>query len=274
MNLKRILSTSTVLAIILFFGVELAIMPLNMPFVDDNMPPVCPEPIKLNFENIANLSALDQYDINAFAISSSRWWAGSISMPIWFGLLATSLEVVIKTPSSNPTTNYWYFFGLSCWDDNDSYDQIGFCSKGRPGNKYWSFLVSYSYWVNGQHEIKTSNNLMRLSPDTKYKFTMNIYYSGRVFFKLYKKVGGSWLIKKTVSRDTGGSNFVINDVYWTGYGWYTDFTNYEESHPGNPAPPFDITFEDTKYDGTYFNYWSDWDLHVNGPPGIDVEAVG
>jgi hypothetical protein len=169
-------------------------------------------------------------------------------------------------PSEAPQDQYWYFIGLSCYDDNESYDQIGFNSWGLSSDRYWTFVISRSIWVDGEEKILVNNDVYRLDNGGTYKFRMTIS-NGWVYYKLYKQGWGfQWYWKKTVSKKTGGDEFVVANSVYLGYGGeiHASFTEYEEAHPGSPAPPYDWTFVATEVDGSYWYSW--WELKWGSVP--------
>jgi hypothetical protein len=199
--------------------------------------------------------------------SSDYWMAGAVCTPFYW-YFATEVSVIIKTPSQAPPSNRWYWIGLSCWDSNWSYDQIGYGEYG--GN--WRFYFSRS--------IYTKNNELKCLPEapyvlnlgTTYKYVMKIYSNGYLYYKLYKKSGSSWNLIKLYSRKTGGTGFFVTWRITTSYGdTYVCFTNWEETNnDNNPAPSFDIKFIDTRVDGTGFSSWIDL-FAGEVPDGIDIE---
>lgn len=206
---------------------------------------------------------------------SSRWWAGTISSPFYLSYVE-KISVIIKIPDEKPQDDYWYWIGISCWDNNNSYDQIGFNSWGSSSNRYWTICYSSTYWVDGELKFRVNNDAGKLSPGTTYKFSMIMWswpWIDLVYFDVAYKYFGNWISYKTYSEATGGTKFVVTYGVWTGYGWYCSFTNWEESFPDFPAPPDDFKFEETKIDDVYFpNFW--WWEFKSGPvpSGIDIEV--
>ena len=93
------------------------------------MNPRAPSPIETSPSELENMT-----------IRSTRWYAGSQCGMFYF-YAATELSVIIQVPSQDP--QYWYWVGLSCWDNNWSYDQIGFGEY----NGKWYFYPSRSIWT-------------------------------------------------------------------------------------------------------------------------------
>ncbi len=199
------------------------------------------------------------------APAEDYWMAGAICHPFYWRF-ATEVSVIIKTPSQAPSNDRWYWFGLSCWDSNWSYDQVGFGEH----QDEWRFYYSRSVYL--------SDGTLKIIPKAPYKLQLGVTYkylmkinSGGVYFKLYKKVGSSWLLKKSIFKHTGGTGLFVTWRITTNYGdTYYSFTNWEETTPdSNPAPPFDIKFIDTRVDGFAFNSW--WDFYAGSvPSGIHI----
>lgn len=196
--------------------------------------------------------------------TSNRWWAGSVCGMFYF-YAATELSVIIQVPSQDP--QYWYWIGLSSWDNNWSYNQIGF---GEYGGK-WYFYPSRSIWTQNDELVIIPELPCRVYPGYTYKFVMKAYSTGYVYYKLYQKSGSGWIFKKSISRKTGGTRFfVCNRI--THFSTYYCFTNFEESMPASPAPPYDFKFQETRVDGTAFNYW--WNFYSGPVPSGVVIRYG
>ncbi len=167
---------------------------------------------------------------------------------------AISISVIIKTPPQVPQDDNWYFIGISCWDENSSYDQIGFNSRESHGNRYSSIIYSSTYWLNNELKFKCTNDGGFLYTNTRYRFTMTLN-NGVIYFKIEREVGSSWSIVREVAQITGGNRFVVANTFWTCLGPMADFTNWEEALPDSPAPPFDFKFQETRLDGVAFSWW-------------------
>jgi hypothetical protein len=214
--------------------------------------------------------------------SPERWYAGSISVNYLPVLYADKLEVIIKTPSTQPPSDDYYYVLLSCWDDNSSYDQIGMCA-------YWgTWKLAWSrswYTPDGELHFDYHPKERNLALNSYYKYKMQTFDNGKVTWTLYKKIGSRWYYQWSRTRTTGGDSFVITGWVWTGYQWAADFTDYEEvwylngdsPPPEGEVPTYDFRFDDTKVDGGFFVGWWPFPFFSGPapvPPGIVVSIVG
>jgi outer membrane protein assembly factor BamB len=146
--------------------------------------------------------------------------------------------VSITVPSSAPRSDEFYYVILSAWDNNGSYNQIGFADD------YGIWGLSYS-WTTGPLDNLTYNyspNALALSLGVTYTFYITTQ-SGVTSFAAYQSSNLVW----SLDAPTGGDYLVLSYLYSGVY----DYTDYEEvwqtSTPGG-SPAFDFYF--------YNNYWT------------------
>lgn len=182
----------------------------------------------------------------------------------WFGVqysgssgTATSVAVSMSVPQDKPENNFYYVV-LSVFDNNNSYDQLGYV------NDYGNWKLVYSTTSSCANTFYYQyNTTPTLQPGLTYNFTMNIS-SGVVTFS----IPGYW--QQSVA--TGGTDFSIADTYTCNSSTYYDFTEYEEIYSVTYyAPPYQIIFGYTYIDNTLSMQWSK--LSVNAPSWLVVSTT-
>jgi hypothetical protein len=186
----------------------------------------------------------------------THWWAGSISPRYSPAQNASEVSMSTTIPSSPPLRDEKYFLGLSVFDSNGSYDQIGFGAL--PGNffdRYGSWNLVYS-WTTGSPNNPTYHSYWLgsvLARGNRYTFLISCR-SGVVTLaaKLVTLQGAQ--IVWSLNITTGGNYLIINRTYM-GYPDYTDYEEVFSTHSpfGNPA--FNFCF--------YDNYWVSVNTTIN-----------
>lgn len=194
-----------------------------------------------------------------------HWWAGGV-YPSTSTIYAEEVCMKIRTPDSTPSSSECLYQLLSVWDDNGSYDQIGFADYY---SNTWTLLYSWTTTDNSSHIINYNLNrtTMNLSPGTEYDFTIIANNNTNITFGAW--TGGTEIWSMT--NQTGGNNLLIENYYYdkwdptyiNGY----DYTVYEEVWNQNAptGPAFNFLF--------YYTYYA---LDTNGsiPVNADYTTFG
>lgn len=209
--------------------------------------------------------------------NNNHWYAGSLARNYVY-YAAKELSFQLTVPSGKPPDQHYYVL-LSCFDNNDSYNQIGI------ENYYGSMWVIVFSWttVHGSYwdaQIKYHVNRFSCISGKTYLFKMIADGKGNIKYIAYYKSGNSWVKQWEETYSTGGTYFVVDDIYWFKWafkGAY-DFTDYEEFWSGTPnTPTYDFDFVNTRivyYDYNnnlhtlYFNYWQEY--YVDTPSSVTV----
>lgn len=172
-----------------------------------------------------------------------HWYYGAVFNNS--SVTATELSTSILIPSGSPRTPDLYYVLLSAWDNNGSYDQIGFSDNY---GKNWG--VSYSYTNDGYCSNPSYGfniDAFNLTQGTLYTFTMDI--SGGVV--VYDVSIGSrvvWTESWNAFNNTA-QDFVLSKAYCGS----EDYTVYEEAYmtkSTTEVPRYDFEFIRNVYDVT------------------------
>jgi len=167
----------------------------------------------------------------------THWYAGgdydsSTQQP------ARTITTTITTGTTNPNSADFYYVLVSAFDNNGSYDQLGFSAD----NGVWG--LSYSWTSgNGKHTVyHYSANALQLAPKTAYTFTITVSGGAATF----AVTGGtSW----SLPAATGGTNLVLANFY-AGYYDYTDYEEVWQTSNHGGAPQFNFDFTKNSWTGT------------------------
>lgn len=171
-----------------------------------------PEAIPINV--YSNETAPGNLSIASQTLSNRQhWWAGVVSKNFYPAAVYVSFQH--ETPDQDPADNEFIYVLISVFDNNGSYDQIGFAAQ----NKEWKIIYSWTTYnaregrVEYHHEITD----ISLKDGWVYLFEMYTNGNGRVTFQVEgHAVDGSWrwetVFRKTVT--TGGSYFIIAPQYY------------------------------------------------------------
>jgi len=172
--------------------------------------------------------------------SNTHWWAGSVYPNSTTVYQVSSIRATIPVPNSSPESDGYYYVYLSIFDNNESYNQIGFANVGGT----WRF--SYSWTTNDGHGNLHYNTILLGPASQGVAYTFNITaHSGIVTFAAYQGVTQIW----TYEAQTGGTLLIVSQAI-TFPGWQggkLDYTCYEEVweiHPSGAAPDFLFRFYD------------------------------
>ncbi len=164
--------------------------------------------------------------------NDTHWYAGSIWPSSITSQNARTIYVNITVPSFAPNSGEFYYVILSAFDNNGSYDQLGF------SDSWGTWGLSYS-WTTGPTSDLTyyySSNAMTLSTGTTYTFNITTQ-SGYTYFTVYQGSNIVW----SLNAFTGGNYLFLS----SGYSGDCDYSDYEEVwnviQPGG-SPAFDFNF--------------------------------
>ena len=201
---------------------------------------------------------------------STLWYAGTVYSAAQQN--ATSIVSSIDVPNSTPSRDDFYYVILSCYDNNGSYDQLGFCAN----NGFWE--LAYSYTVGNPAYLSSYRwdaNAMTLSQGTTYTFNMTVQ-NGIAFFVAYQGSTMVW----SQHNSTGGNYLIVanQDPYWGSGG--PDYTDYEEIHntsTAGGAPGFNFNFHNQYWVATNgSSHAATWIKYTFGPvpDGVNVVIAG
>ncbi|MGQ4914438.1 MAG: hypothetical protein ACP6IU_06745 [Candidatus Asgardarchaeia archaeon] len=269
---KRKLNLITVSIAILLILVPLALS-IDYMYYDKRLTQP-PQIVQAFFVGTENNSRYITYSLDYGATDSkSHWYAGAIARNYVY-YTAKELSFQLTVPDEKPPYQNYYVL-LSCFDNNDSYNQIGI------QNYYgtWKVIFSWSS-VHGpwwSREIRYHTYRLICVAGRTYLFRMIADGKGNIKFQAYYRSGSSWIKQSEMQFSTGGTYFVVDDTYYFKWiiGWGAhDFTDYEEFWSGSPnTPTYDFDFVNTKIVLTsgqtiYFNSWQEY--YVNSPSGVVV----
>ncbi|MCD6514800.1 MAG: hypothetical protein J7L07_07735 [Candidatus Odinarchaeota archaeon] len=219
-----------------------------------------PEAIPINV--YSNETAPGNLSIASQTLSNRQhWWAGVVSKNFYPAAVYVSFQH--ETPDQDPADNEFIYVLISVFDNNGSYDQIGFAAQ----NKEWKIIYSWTTYnaregrVEYHHEITD----ISLKDGWVYLFEMYTNGNGRVTFQVEgHAVDGSWrwetVFRKTVT--TGGSYFIIAPQYYNPWSHetYRDFTDYEEGIVGwaYPHVNYDLMYTTVIFYNGQMIYFNDW----------------
>jgi hypothetical protein len=189
----------------------------------------------------------------------THWYAGSS----FIGKHANASELLtsLATPSTSPRSDEFYYVLASIWDNNGSYDQIGY------SDDYGVWGLTYS-WTSGpcnQLKFHYNPDAMNLNLSTNYKFYIVADAKGGIDFKAFV---GSRLVWSLHARNSATKLEV--EQYYCGYYDYTDYEEVWQTHFQNGHPNFNFYFPTNQY---YVKSWTaaTWTtFYVSSPPGVIV----
>ncbi|MGQ4833805.1 MAG: hypothetical protein ACP6IS_07905 [Candidatus Asgardarchaeia archaeon] len=207
--------------------------------------------------------------------NKQHWWAGVVSR--YSHPTAVYISFQHETPNYKPTSNEFIYVLISVFDNNGSYDQIGFAAW----HGSWKIVYSWTTYNTKKGDFEYHPGRITditLKDNWVYLFEMYTNGNGKVTFQVEgHAAGGSWrwetIFKKTVT--TGGSYFVISPWYYNPWSHktYRDFTDYEEGLADCPYPHVNYDMMYTKvifYYGQMI-YFNDWYVFYDyAPPGVYV----
>ncbi|HYA58342.1 MAG TPA: hypothetical protein VEH57_07810, partial [Thermoplasmata archaeon] len=200
-------------------------------------------------------------DISPNLSPGSRYWAG-----VDYAGNATNstrIQTTIQIPDDFPATGNntsGYVVLLSVFDNNNSYDQLGF----GPDDGAWVVGSSTSVNCTNYHGANKTANLTR---GAWYVFAMSIS-GGVVQFNV--TLNGSNTPTFNNSVTTGGTAFVVQSLYECNSVDAFDFTDYEEVYePVGGRVPYDFFIGES--DANPIGLVTTWTpFATGGPEGIFV----
>lgn len=214
-----------------------------------------------------------------------HWYAGSVYSGPTTNTSWVFAEISIPSAAA-PDTSEFYYVILSIWDNNGSYDQIGFTDDYGTWGLAWSYTTGSCSSVTYYY----SPDAVTLTPGQLYLFAITTHLSG----------GHTGVVEEAWSvSSTGATSSVYYSLKATGatdpglnqsgfYCGYYDYTDYEEVYGNNStaqpdpygAPGGFVWFFHDNLNYTYsgpsagYNFvsWSAWKTG-NAPPGTHA-AIG
>ncbi len=160
---------------------------------------------------------------------------------------ASDVNVDILVPQDNPQPRDFYYVMDSLWDNAQSYDQIGISTS----NGTWGVTYSTSSPCAQTYYYKA--NAFPLTAGTLYHFDMQLVNSGALDFSVSYLTGG---VVWSYQAYTGGTNFVIDNMYSCGSGSFYGYTNYEEVYDTTgPVPPYTFFFTNNTENSNAETQW-------------------
>ncbi|HMF33798.1 MAG TPA: hypothetical protein VKK79_20400 [Candidatus Lokiarchaeia archaeon] len=167
---------------------------------------------------------------------------------------------------------------LSAFDNNGSYDQIGFSAN------QGTWALAYS-WTTGPpndlifHYTASSDETIQLTQGATYNFSISFWAGVGVALFAASQInpdGGStpsW----SANASTGGSYLVISEFY-SGIQDYTDYEEMWYSHTSGGFPNFDFNFSSNSWTAqnhtTYPTIWTTLHTSLNPPSNVAVQING
>jgi hypothetical protein len=186
-----------------------------------------------------------------------HWWAGGYYPSTSTTYNAKEVCMKIRTPNSSPSSSECYYLLLSVFDDNGSYDQIGFADDFSDN---WSILYSTTTTnpnLLPQYAlIYSTTSTGYLSPGTEYDFTITANNNGNITFAVWTETGEIW----SMTNQTGGNKLLIEN-------WYTD--KWDSSVGGNSYTVYEEVWNQKLSTGPAFNflfYYTYFTLYSGGTP--------
>jgi hypothetical protein len=186
--------------------------------------------------------------------------------------------MTITIPSSAPRSDEFYYLLLSAWDNNGSYDQIGF------SNFYGTWALTYS-WSTGPpsnltfHYPKSPSETRTLTQGATYTFWISFWTGdGVALFGADQETpqsGGTtfW----SVNASTGGNYLILSNLY----SGYPNYANYEEvlfTHIPGGSPNFDFYFYNNNWVAlnhtAYPATWTNLTTTASAPSNVVVKING
>jgi len=191
----------------------------------------------------------------------THWYAGSIYPSLLPAQNASTINMSITIPPSEPRPEQFYYVILSAFDSNGSYDQIGFCAY------YGVWGLSYSWTVGSPYPASNvvyyyDPAAMILSLGATYTFSITTQ-AGVTDFVAYQGSRMVW----SLAVSTGGDYLVVSNYCAAGKRAAPpyDYTDYEEVYytsTPNGAPDFNFNFCNNTWlstHGTLHNaIWTPW----------------
>jgi hypothetical protein len=177
--------------------------------------------------------------------NNTHWYAGSRA-PEQLQDNARTVSMSIKVPDSAPPYyDEQYAILLSAWDDNSSYDQLGFTAY------HGGWEIGYSWTTINDHDYENLDyhtywSEMPLSCGVKYTFNITVQDTVATFCA---STGGTVIWSQNVT--TGGHYLILKKWFEIGGTYdYWDYTDYEEvynTHTYGDVPPFNFNFTDQQW---------------------------
>ena len=198
-------------------------------------------------------------------LPNAHWYVGSM-YPWSAGTHnASSICASIQVPYSAPLSDEFYWILLSAYDDNGSYDQIGFC------NNWGNWELAYS-WTTGPitnhiHHTVPNNTTHGPTLSLGATYTFNITVQDLVtHFIAYQGSTEIW----SQDAPTGGHYLFLANTYidWTSSAY--DYQDYEEiwhTHTVGGTPGFNFYFFDQYWVATNgTSYAATWTSFAHADP--------
>lgn len=187
----------------------------------------------------------------ALAVHNSHWWAGAAYAGA--NLTPNQARFTLTVPDAQPSSAEFYYVLMSVWDNAASYDQVGISND----NGVWGWTYSWTSYCAGSYNYNPAQTT--LTRGLTYSFFMNIS-AGKVVFSVVHN--GSTVARLTAA--TGGTHFVMKQLYSCSSSTYYDFTDYEEAYTTvQTNPSFSFLFVSNLENNVSIGHWA----LMGSPPG-------
>jgi hypothetical protein len=198
-----------------------------------------------------------------------HWYQGALFSGT--NTTATFVNAAIEVPAGPPKETWFYYELVSVFDNNNSYDQLGFSNDFGAG---WTLTYSYTDGNCASQSYAYTYDEMSLTQGQTYNFSMQIVSTG-VLYEVTDEVNGASNIVWKQSYNAFGnhaSSFQIDSTACSPYTYIYDYTDYEEIYSKGTAehPDYNFKFTYNYYrSGSSFvdTDWSEWSL---GTPPLEV----
>ena len=187
--------------------------------------------------------------------SNTHWYDGAFSNLMQ---TASSISANIVVPNGSPLSDENYYVLLSAWDNNVSYDQIGF---GTTDTGVWNIAYGWTT-VDSNLQVHYHDFLYTLDLSLGASYTFNITTHNNVDSFLVTQ--GSTQILSTQASGTGGSSLYLQGFITWSYTFpngtkinfvndASDYTDYEEVYQTDVqggAPNFVFSYSNQNWVAT------------------------
>jgi hypothetical protein len=201
------------------------------------------------------------------ASDNPLWYAGTIYPSSAPSQTATSIEMSITAPSTQPNSANFFYVALSTCDTASSYDQIGIVAN------YGTWYAFYS-WTTGPLNSPTYHFDARwypLSTNGNYYFIMRIT-NGGISFYLNKYSAGTWSTVASFSTRNGATAMYLQTSF-NGYACYTEYEEVWDMHNPSGVPEDNFVFKRNVVLVSGVGYYQNaWDrLNIGAPDSAVIQ---
>lgn len=209
--------------------------------------------------------------------ASSHWYAGTQFSG--GSSRAVYIEAGLSTPGGLPSSRDYYFVGVSAWDNQESYDQIGMLAY----HGLWRLV--YSTTTNGCEDPDYHMVIdLPLNVSSYYIFTMGVYSNTSDPSKngiIFSLVGDGQLLYTDGVSEPGVTTFSIAK-HFCAAGDYQDYEEIYRASGVGHVPGFNFDFLVNAYctancSTSSFASWIPWKSKTAGlvaPKVVNVTVSG